>query len=188
MVDDLNNYYENLLPVLLKEAEDIFGRKTEYNYAGLTYHNYRPRVTLCETELQKGIKAFKVILNGKGAFQNKTDGIFQLSHEVIHLLSPTEQDEGNEVNYLEEGMACHFAEMITKRETSDNDFCDKAISGFPKYQEALAIYNKLYDIDKDAVKKLRVVCPVIANIESSHFENIKLDVPKTLIQNLLKKF
>lgn len=183
-----DEYYQELLPILLMEAEELFGKKNKYHYAGLSYHNFPPKVILCEDQLQFGVEAFKVLLNGKGAFQNRTDGIFQLSHEVVHLISPIEQDEGNEVNYLEEGMACYFSKVITERETDDKDFCDQAIHQFPKYQKALILYNELREIDEDAVRKLREVCPIIAKIKPIHFEEAGLDIPANLIENLLEKF
>src|SRR5690606_23622656 len=63
----------------LEEAEQMYGPKTTYKYIGLSYHNYNPQVIICEEQLKNGIKAFIIKLKGQ-AINDRTDGIFQLSH------------------------------------------------------------------------------------------------------------
>jgi hypothetical protein len=182
-------YYRELQFEYLERAEQLFGPKTKYEYAGLTYHNHDPEVGICEKILaQRNVHAFEIRLKGIGAMNNTTDGIFQLSHEVVHLLSPVTQDEGNEVNYLEEGMATYFSKITTETDTLDMEFCDPAIAKKTKYAKALELYNELREIDENAVIKLRALSPVIANIKKEHFTKAELDVPKALIEQLLTIF
>jgi hypothetical protein len=128
----------------------MFGLKIDYTYNGLSYHNHPPQTVLWESSLLTGEKAFIIKLNGK-AINDRKDGIFQLSHEVVHLLAPVEQDE---VNYLEVGMATYFSKVITERDTKDYEFCDLAMARHPKYLKAYQLYVSLIGIDNDAVKKL----------------------------------
>ena len=181
--------YNDLVKVYLEKAEEIFGKKTDYEFEGVTYRNGKPQVILSDTYFLTGVKAYVVKLSGH-ANDDRKDGIFQLSHEAVHLLSPVEQDEaeGNEVNYLEEGMATWFSKKITEEETKDLEYCDLAIAKDEKYEKAYGLYLKLIAIDKDAVKKLREIQPVIARILPEDFEKKGLKVDKEVINALLEKF
>lgn len=110
-----------------------------------------------DTDFLTGEQFFKIELCGK-AINDRKDGIFQLFHEVIHLLSPLDKnDEANEANYLEEGMTVYFSELITTRETGDPDYCKNEAAKHPEYQKAYQFYTKLLAIDGNAVLKLRGV-------------------------------
>jgi hypothetical protein len=179
--------YQNRQPQYLAKAEKLFGSKTEYGFIGVYYHALGPRTVFCEKD-EKGIPYYMIQLCRQGA-ETLTDGIFQLSHEVVHLLSPVEIDnEENEVNYLEEGMAVYFSKIITESETEDLDFCKAAIETHPQYLKAYDLYLALINIDNDAVIKLRRVTPVIANIQPQDFAAAGLNVPEPLIHELLTKF
>lgn len=182
------DYYEKQQFVFLEEAEEMFGPKITYNHGKLTYDNNGPFVKIDENSLADEFKTFDIYLNGKGAIPNRTDGIFQLSHEMVHLLSPVMQDEGNETNYLEEGMAVFFSKYITEKETGNIDFCDAAIAKNGKYQEAYQLYLSLHKIDQEAVKKLRSITPIISNIKMEDFQKCGLKIEEKLIQDLIAIF
>jgi hypothetical protein len=63
-------------------------------------------------------------------------------------LSPVEQVDGNEVNYLEEGMATYFSKSITERDTGNCDFCSDSIANRPNYLKAFEFYELLAKTDK----------------------------------------
>jgi hypothetical protein len=179
--------YRKLQPDYLAKAEEMFGPKTEYNFMGVFYHALGPRTVFFERD-QKGAMYFIVQLCRQGA-ENLTDGIFQLSHEVVHLLSPVAIDkEEDQVNYLEEGMAVYFSKVITESETGDVDFCDAAIAKQTQYFKAYELYSGLIHIDNNAVIKLRRITPVIANIQPEDFAAANLNIPEQLINGLLTKF
>jgi hypothetical protein len=180
--------YNKLQPLYLAEAEEMFGPKTDYNFIGIFYHNFPPRMIHHSTDFLSGERYFKIELCGK-TINDKKGGIFELSHEIVHLLSPVEQKEDEDLaNYLEEGMAVYFSKLITERETGDLEFCDVAIAKDAKYLKAYELYLALIEIDKDAVKKLRDVTSVVAYIKPEDFVSAKLDVPDQLITDLLTKF
>ncbi|MFC0317397.1 MULTISPECIES: hypothetical protein [Olivibacter] len=180
--------YERLQYDFLARAEKMFGSKTNYRYLGLFYHNFPPRVVFCGRSLETEECSFKIFLNGKGAINDKKDGIFQLAHEVVHLLSPVELVKGNEINYLEEGMATFFSKLILEEITGDKEFFDFAIEKHEKYLKAYKLYLSLIEVDISAVKKLRESTPVIAKITSEDFKIANLKVDNDLINSLLTKF
>src|SRR6185503_14679907 len=79
--------FEQLQYQYLAEAIDLFGPKIDYEYIGLFYHNFAPRVVMHDYDFLTDSYFYKIELCGK-AINDRTDGIFQLSHEVVHLLSP----------------------------------------------------------------------------------------------------
>ncbi|WP_367209924.1 hypothetical protein [Sphingobacterium sp. R2] len=179
---------EDLQYKYLKEAEIMFGNKIDYHYGGLSYYNGNPIVVDNGLDPETGKDSYKIMLNGIGAINDLTDGIFQLSHEVVHLISPVKQVAGREINYLEEGMAVYFSKVIIERDTGDLSFCQNAFKNNPKYLKALNLYQELISIDQYAVKKLRVKSPIIADITTTNFKEIGIKASEDLIGELLKKF
>ncbi len=171
----------------LARAEKIFGPKTDYGYIGLGYHKFAPCTWLYSQNSVTGKNFFKVDLYHK-ATRDRKDGIFQLSHEVVHLLSPVEQTEGNETNYLEEGMATWFSKLIIEQETKDYEFFTTAFGKNPQYLKAFMLYTSLIEADKNAVKKLRRITPVIAQIKPEDFIKAGLNMDEELVEALLAKF
>ena len=179
--------YAELQYKYLAEAEEMFGPRTDYQYIGLFYHNFAPRVIMHDHDFLTGEYFYKIELCGK-AINDRTDGILQLSHEVIHLLSPVEQDGDNVANYLEEGIATYFSQIITERDTRDYAICPAALASRPNYLRAYELYKFLIAIDNNAVKKLREITPVIAHIKPEDFVQAGLQVGSELIYELLRKF
>ena len=180
--------YKKLQADYLAEAVAMFGPTTEYTFIGIFYHNFSPRMMHHDTDFLTGERFFRIDLCGK-AINDRKDGIFQLSHEVVHLISPVDQtEEEDEGNYLEEGMAVYFSKLITERETGDLEFCDAAIANRPEYLEAYQLYLELIDVDVNAVKKLRDIQPIIANIKPEDFIAADLAVSEELVEALLTKF
>ncbi len=181
--------YDTLVYTYLEQAQKLFGNKTEYIFEGVSYNNSTPKVILADSYFLTGEKAYIIELNGN-AVNDRKDGIFQLSHEVVHLLSPVEQDEekGDLVNYLEEGMACYFSKVITEKETADLEYCELQFEKHEKYKKAYELLVSLLEIDNDALKKLRSVTEVISQIKPEDFETAGLKVDKELVNALLSKF
>lgn len=101
----------------------------------------------------------------------------ELSHEAIHLLSPTGYPD---VTYLEEGLVNHFSLEHTTQEHPDY------VIGFPpeRHKEALELVSHVLKTDTDAIKKLRArekllviitsdmlqeVCPFLTMLEADRF-------------------
>ncbi|MCX2584794.1 hypothetical protein [Pedobacter sp. MR22-3] len=173
----------------LMEAEELFGPKTECNFAGVMPGNVSsPKFCYAAVPYDRSKKAFMIIINLSNAEKNFKDGILQISHEVVHMLSPEKDDNDKAVNYLEEGMATYFSKIITDRETSDQEFATSAIKGKEKYNEAFELYLSLHEIDKDAVKKLRLVNPSLASLTALDFRQTDIKIEEEMIERLLRKF
>lgn len=183
--------YIVLQQMLLEEAEKLFGGKTEYIYAGLSYHNSSPCVSLMQDKNEHGKSAYGIMLFGKGAV-DRTDGILQLSHEVIHLLSPQEWTDETKMTNLEEGLAVHFSETVLNREANGKEYFARALKRAEvdnqRYIQAYEMYIKLHQIDKDAVKKLRAISPYISLIKPEHFDIAGINANSCLIIKLLNGF
>jgi hypothetical protein len=185
--EELKEEYEELLPKYLAEAESVFGKKTKYELVHIGYDGCgTPKMVMVSNEPIYGI-TFKVWLRNS-ALTDRKDGVFQLSHEVVHLISPVEQVDGKDANYLEEGMAVHLAKKITEREYKDFDYCNIALAKQPKYFRAYMQYMSLVDIDPDTVKKIRKHQKVIGKIQPEDFKKAGIKAPAELIGALLEKF
>jgi tetratricopeptide (TPR) repeat protein len=187
LMDENRAKYPELLEQYLAEAEVIFGPKITYIMGEIKYHNDGPMVypsdEILMTQFEPG---YDVYLKSQALLDLK-DGIFQLSHEVVHLLSPVPQDE-SPCNYLEEGMAVHFSKAITERDTGDVTYGDQSLALRPNYQQAYSLYQQLIALDPDAVKKLREKEAIIGDIKPEHFRDAGIDASDQLIAELLTTF
>jgi hypothetical protein len=184
---DLKAEYQEKLTEYLLEAEALFGKRTKYELVDIAYRKENtPETIMLSNDPLYGI-TFMVWLNEE-TLTNYKEGIFQLSHEVVHLLSPVEQVEGNEVNFLEEGMAVYLSKRITERECKDYDYCNESITKHPQYLEAYLRYMSLIDIDPKAIYKLRKYQAFISKLKHEDFLQAGIDAPRELTDLLLKKF
>lgn len=184
----LREEYEEMLINFRAEAEKLFGRRTKYQLDPIGYRNEdTPETTMLLNDPLYGGITFKVWLN-ECVLTNLKECIFQLSHEVVHLLSPVEQSEGNEVNYLEEGMAVYLSKRITERECKDYNYCNAAIAKLPAYYQAYMRYMSLVEIDPKAIAKVRKYQTVIGSLQYDDFLKAGIAVPKELADLLLEKF
>lgn len=173
----------------LAEAEALFGPKINCEFEGVIPGNVSsPKFLYGSVPYDKSRKAYMIIINLAAAEQNYKDGIFQLSHEIVHLLSPVKDQEKEAVNYLEEGMATYFSKLITDRDTDDNEFAANAISQKEQYHQAYKLYFELHQIDENAVKKLREVNPSIPSLSREDFIKAGLELEDDFVNLLLKKF
>jgi len=180
-------YYTNLKDKYLEEAEKMFGPKTEYLLDGICFGVDGPKVEPSFMAIVSKEKAFVVTLNPV-AQSNHDSGVFQISHEVVHLISPLVYAEEEDVNFLEEGMATYFSKLITERETGNFDIAILGMNQKPLYKDAYELYLKLIETEPCAVKKLRKVQPEIALITKETFEIAELTTDAELIVKLLKHF
>lgn len=68
--------YEQLQPIYLAEAEDIFGPKINYTFVGISYHNHPPRMVLHDKDPFSGEEYYKIELCGIGALNDKKMAFF----------------------------------------------------------------------------------------------------------------
>lgn len=108
--------------------------------------------------------------------------IFQLAHEVVHVISPAGQAI---TNNLEEGVATYNSKLMTDRDSDDLTYTDRGIKG-TKYAEPLNKVQELLNIDPEAIKKIRELQPKLLKVTPEDFKNAGLNVPQKLVEYLLK--
>ena len=165
---------------MLYDAEQMFGsRDKSWTILGCQYcreleqpENWYPGYP----------KRKDIVFNlcGKSDVDNDI-ALLQLSHEVVHALSPK---VGVGANVLEEGSAVWFSVWYVKKATGKD--ATKWLS--KRYRYAYDKVSALMNMDKSAVKKLRCVEPCFKNMTSETFKTAKLQIEQSLMRQLLEKF
>lgn len=126
---------------LLREAEARFGpRDPEWTPLGIEFGGENP-----STWYPGDGKTVSIKLSTRAA-DNPRRALFQLAHEVIHLLSPGRPEV---TPVIEEGVATFFSLEISARFGLDFRYGDRA------YNYAAERVSELLKIAPDAVKRLR---------------------------------
>jgi hypothetical protein len=161
----------------LIEAESLYGTRTkDYEYVGVELNEAGP------PKVWYPWNKFIVIQVSRSTANDKRHAIFQLAHEVVHVLSPNGQPT---TNNLEEGLATYFSKIVTDRDTGDNLYATNSIQP-TKYLKPFELVEKLLIIDPDAIKKLRMHQPVIGNITKQNFLDAGLNLEDDIIDELIK--
>jgi hypothetical protein len=135
----------------LKYAESLLGVRQEARFNGFKYWDEDK-----QPELSGNAEIGYTIYISTSAIENETEAIFQISHEVIHLLSPTTFDN---VSVLEEGLATFFSLFYLKhlglKETANSYL--KHLSSESKYLKYYDAYKRIEIIDNlfGEIKALR---------------------------------
>jgi hypothetical protein len=105
-------------------------------------------------------------------------GVFQLTHEVIHCLSP---DRSVKSTVLEEGLATYFSTVYSKNHgglrTTDQ-----------RYLNASLLVEEILKIDIDIIKKIRIVQPKISLIGEADIIGTNSSVPQELARAVAQLF
>lgn len=106
--------------------------------------------------------------------------LFQLAHEVVHLISPI---SWKEVTFLEEGAACWFQLKRMKEYGYEGWYHSE-----DKYKKALEWFTALISHDPEAIVKLRGKQPVMSKITyddiMSEYPDFDEDVAKQLTKRM----
>ncbi len=134
-----------LLSTLLNDAEQMFGpRDMSYTPVGIEFYGNRPQVWYPGTN-----KHISIILTDS-AREDPAQAIFQLAHEVMHLLSPT---GGANAPVIEEGLSALFQQRAN--EVYDLDLHLVAVP----YVKATELANMLLKGEPSIIKRLRKIEP-----------------------------
>lgn len=96
----------SLLSTMLTDAEQMFGaRDMTYTPVGIEFYGDRPKVWYPGTN-----KHISIILTDS-AREDPSQAIFQLAHEVVHILSPT---GGANAPVVEEGLSALFQQRANE--------------------------------------------------------------------------
>lgn len=161
----------------LVEAETLYGARTnDFEYVGLELNEAGP------PKVWYPWNKYIVIQVSQSTANDTRQAIFQIAHEVVHVLSPNGQPT---TNNLEEGLATYFSKIVTDRDSGDNSYATNSIQT-TKYFKPYELVEKLLTADPDAIKKLRKFQPVIGSITKQNFIDAGIILEDDIIDELIK--
>jgi hypothetical protein len=121
------------------------------------------------------------------ALNDLNEALWQLAHEIVHILGPVERGQANN---LEEGVATHFALNIThytdrSRVAIFRQMVQQASS---RYRSALQDCEALLQIDSNIIKKLRKQQPYLSRITAKQILDVLPNCDPTLAERLTGRF
>ena len=135
----------SLLGVFLREAEARYGpRDRAWTPIGIEFHGDIPHLWY------PGNCGNVSIMLTDAARLDERQAVFQLAHEVIHLLAPT---GAKDAMLFEEGLATAFSHEMSPR------YGGYSISVQPSYLAAEAAARQFLTLDQDGVRKIRAEEP-----------------------------
>jgi hypothetical protein len=170
----------------LNEAEEFFGPMiSEWDFSGVEFGDSPPHLVYYPEACFVGISL------SNRAKEDDLQLHFQLAHEVCHMLYPcmnidTLQFEKPTV--LNEGVSTYFSIIATSKFGVMQEAVANLRQHNIRYFEAFSLVLELMSVDKQAIKKLRVVEPRLNRILPIHFSLAKIDVSDDLMQELLRDF
>ena len=161
---------------ILENAEQKYGlRDYSYTILGIEFNeDGHPRIWY------PGNRKHIVIQITLHCLNDINRAIFQVAHEAIHCLSPSDRESAN---VLEEGLANLFS----------IDYCLSNGYGVwnsndKRYTEAAKLVKKLLSFDSNIIKKLRLIQPTISRIDKNLLLEINSNISDHLADNLTSKF
>ena len=169
----------------LREAEKHYGKRDKsWTLLGVEFTTAKqPQVWY---PYSQDNEKFLIIQLTQKASCNDKEALFQLSHEVIHLLSPA--GGGVKTNVFEEGLAAYFSVQFLKQQGFD--VSDKYI-GITAYKEAYNAVASLYELEEDADQRIEMLRLENSNLSGLSEEQIIQAFPnidKDLVARLVAKF
>ena len=169
----------------LREAEKRYGeRDHHWTILGVEFTaNGQPQVWYPFSNDDE--KFIIVQLTQKASCDDK-EALFQLSHEVIHLLSPTGGDQ--QASVFEEGLAAYFSIQFLNQQNfqASKDYIQT--TGYKEAYEAVAmLYQQEEDVDKK-IEILRLENNGLSNISKAQFMQAFPNIDEGLAEQLAGKF
>ena len=138
---------------LLDWAEELFGKRDmTWNLCPSMFGERNPHIFPPDPEPLRLV----MIKLGRGAHEKWTIALYQMAHEVIHLLNPLHPKQGK-ASYLEEGVACCFSSYVQRRSSKQGS--DFLRDNLPVYQYAQKLVKRLPCGDIAAAKRIRKEMP-----------------------------
>jgi hypothetical protein len=179
-IDDIYN----LSLQLLKIAESNFGEQiTGWEYKGIIVEDNGPYL-----EYYPDQHHIYIVLSNR-VIEDDIQLIWQLSHEVCHLLYPSIDCElKKRTIYLNEGISTYFQVDITSQFTDKEKLIQNLENYSQKYFDAYNLIVTLLEIDNDFIFKLRKIEPMIDNVTRENILSINNSISDYLVSKLLNEF
>jgi hypothetical protein len=171
---------------LIDDAENMFGNSIgDWKFSGIEINDRAPCLIYYPT-------GEVTISLSKKVIKNNLQLIFQLSHEVCHLLHPSLEYASlyqNKTLVINEGISTFFSIVKTQEYYSDGIFLIDNLKNFAtNYYDAYCSVTALLKVDDKAVKKLRAIKPRIDKLVSEDFSKAQLELNERMIMNLIQVF
>ncbi|MBD8145423.1 hypothetical protein [Pantoea agglomerans] len=169
---------------MLSELEERYGpRDKSWTLLGVEFYEHGPDIWYPGSHNSPHPKHIAIRLS-PSAFGNYKEAIYQLSHECVHLLSPS---GGLKAPVIEEGLAKLYSMELIERHF--NHPSGQNYGSAPAYEYAADYVCQLLQIDSHAIRKLRDKEPAFYKITAVTFAQAGLSqVPEPLIDELLRTF
>jgi hypothetical protein len=146
-------------------AEQLFGSMSSpWKYVGITFRDHPPHLyyfpEACEVQISLSLRSLG------DEFQRD----FQLAHEVCHLLYPSVLPNNAakpQTTVLNEGISTYFSVIVVGAyhgEEAAQIAIESLANHTPRYFFAFQQVSSLMQIDRDAIKKIRSIQPMINNV------------------------
>lgn len=157
---------------LLIKAEDMFGPMTScWRFTGVLFSDCPPHLEYTHENY-----SVQIVLSMR-AIDDDFQRDFQLAHEICHLLYPSVELDSRicpPTTILNEGISTYFSIVIVALDHGE-EAAKMAIQSLneysPKYFNAFQLTASMLQVDKDSVKKLRAIQPMVNKINSEDFKN-----------------
>lgn len=161
----------------IEEVEQLYGPRTHtYIYGGVEFIPAGP------PKVWYPLNKYVVVQLTSSAALDLKQGIFQLAHEIVHVLSPNGQAT---TNNLEEGLATYFSKVATDRDTNDPAYALHCIT-LTKYLLPFTLVAQLLATVPDAIQRLRAIQPVLGLVRKEDFAQAAIAVDPALVDELVK--
>jgi hypothetical protein len=174
---------------LIALAQGLFGpMSSDWEYRGVAFYDHPPHLNYSP---DSGTVQIWLSLRALGdVFQRD----FQLAHEVCHLLYPSvavDHPVEPKTNLVNEGISTYFS-VIAVNLYHGEDAMEVALqslqSSSPRYYFAFLQVSSLLGKDRDAVKKIRRVQPMVNDLTFDDIRACGLTLSDQEIESLIEPF
>lgn len=169
--------WSDLTSYLLAKAESRYGpRDDRWFFSGIEFADVETPMTY-----YPGNRPFHVAIRlTRSAAANPRQAHFQLAHEIVHLLGPSETRQP--ANVMEEGMAAAFQLDMSIRSSLGYGL------GIQSYVDASQAIAELERIEPGAIAKIRGVHPDLRKLTPAALAAIVPAASNDLVQRLCAPF
>jgi hypothetical protein len=174
---------------LIPLAERLFGpMRSSWKYVGVIFRDHPPHLYYGPDTTTVQISLSLRAVNDE--FQRD----FQLAHEICHLLYPSVNPKcpaKPETNLINEGISTYFSIIVVAAfhgEDAARNALESLETNSPRYFFAFQQVSDLMSKDRDAIKKIRDIQPMINNLSKVDLFASGLTLTDETISALLAVF
>jgi hypothetical protein len=174
---------------LISLAESLFGpMRSPWKYSGVVFRNHPPHLyyALDTTTVQISLSL--------SAINDEFQRDFQLAHEVCHLLYPSVEPDHpakTETNVINEGISTYFSIIVVAAfhgESAEQTAIESLATHSQRYLFAFQRVSALMAKDREAIKKIRAIQPMINKVSEVNLRASGLALTDETINALLAVF